>query len=129
MTVRTWYPALVLGAVAGALAVGYAASVSPSFALMLVVALFAVALFVLSSRGALLALVFLTFFEDLLPDLAGGISAIKLVGALVIGSWVLKRLVNSREAAPAFGLLEIFMLAFTGALLVSMVGVTDGATA
>ncbi|MHB1342846.1 MAG: O-antigen ligase family protein [Thermoleophilia bacterium] len=129
MIVRAWYPTFVVGALAGALAIGYAASVSPSLAVMLVVALFAVTLFVLSSRAALLALVFLTFFEDLLPDLAGGVSAIKLVGALVIGSWVLKRLVNSRETAPAFGVLEIFMLTFAGALLVSMVGVTDGATA
>lgn len=129
MIARAWYPAVVLGAVACALAIGYTASVDPAFAFLLVVSLFAVTLFTLNSRAALLAIVALTFFEDLLPELPGGVSAIKLVGALVIGSWILGRLVDSQGLAPAFGVMEILMLAFTGALLVSMVGVEDGATA
>lgn len=129
MSVRIWSLGFAAAALACALAVGYAAAADPGFAVLLVVALLAVALFVLSSRTALLALVALTFFEDLLPDLAGGVSAIKLVGALVIGSWVLKRLVNSRDEAPAFGALEILLLAFAGALLVSMIGVSDAGTA
>lgn len=109
----------------GSAGAGYAAAHSPYFLLAGLVAAVVVVLFVSSSWLGLGTLMAVSFFEDMLPSVEGLPSLVKLVGVLVIGSWMMRRLLGLERRPLRMGAIEIGMIIFAGIGLVSLAGATD----